>query len=311
MNARRHVVAGALFDAAGRVLLAQRPAHKDLPLTWEFPGGKCEPGETPAAALRRELHEELGIEIGAIEALIAVPWNYGSAPFVLDVMRVRAFSGVAHGREGQALRWAALDELAALDMPPADRPAVAALRLPAIYAITPEPGAADFETRLARLFAGGVRLVQLRAKNLTDAALRPLALRAQQLAAAQGATLLLNDRIELARELDLGVHLTSATLRRLAARPLPPTRWLGASCHDAAELAHAAAIGADFGVLAPVAPTRSHAGAEPLGWPRFRALVDAAALPVYALGGVSAVDLDVARANGAQGVAGISGFWPG
>jgi len=309
VNARRHVVAGALFDAAGRVLLAQRPAHKDLPLTWEFPGGKCESGEAPAAALQRELHEELGIEIGEIEPVIAVPWDYGRAPFLLDVRRVRDFRGEPHGREGQALCWAALDELAAIDMPPADRPAVAALRLPPLYAITPEPTADDFLPRLERLFAAGVRLVQLRAKALSDHALRAMAGRAAALAAAHGATLLLNDHAELARELGLGVHLSTASLRRATSRPLPPDRWLGASCHDAAELAHAAAIGADFAVLGPLAATASHPDAAPLGWGRFEELVAEAALPVYALGGVGPADLGAARAAGAQGVAGISAFW--
>src|SRR5689334_509052 len=107
-DARLHVVAGVLVDGADRVLLAQRPAHKDLAGSWEFPGGKCEPGETAADALRRELHEELGIELDAIEPLIAVPWDYGNKPFVLDVQRVRDYRGAPHGREGQALRWAAL-----------------------------------------------------------------------------------------------------------------------------------------------------------------------------------------------------------
>ena len=195
-------------------------------------------------------------------------------------------------------------------MPAADRPAVAALRLPPIYAITPEPDRDDFESRLARLFAAGVSLVQLRAKRLPDAELRALAMRASTLAAAHGASLLLNDRIDLARELGLGVHLTATTLRGLRQRPLPPERWVGASCHDAAELAHAAAIGADFAVLAPVAPTPSHPGATPLGWPRFRALVADATLPVYALGGVGPDDAAAAIAAGGQGVAGISAFWP-
>src|SRR5215468_605564 len=100
-----HVVAGILRDEHGRVLLAQRPQGKHLAGLWEFPGGKCEPDEAPAAALRRELHEELGVEIGATEKLIAVPWRYAEKAVRLDVYLVHDFAGTPHGREGQSLRW--------------------------------------------------------------------------------------------------------------------------------------------------------------------------------------------------------------
>jgi 8-oxo-dGTP diphosphatase len=84
---------------------------------------------------------------------------------------------------------------------------------------------------------------------------------------------------------------------------------VGASCHDAAELAQAVAIGADFGVLSPVAATTSHAGAAPLGWERFAGLCRGARLPVYALGGMQPTDVLAARQAGSQGVAMIRGVW--
>ncbi|HEX7112724.1 MAG TPA: thiamine phosphate synthase, partial [Mizugakiibacter sp.] len=157
--------------------------------------------------------------------------------------------------------------------------------------------------------ARGERLFQLRLPNLARDALRPLA---QALAArcrAAGADLLINADIELARELGAGVHLRAAQLAALEARPLPAGAWVAASCHDAAELARAAALGADFATLSPLRPTASHPGAPVLGWARFAALVEASALPVYALGGVGAEDLTLARVAGAQGVAGIGAFW--
>jgi 8-oxo-dGTP diphosphatase len=97
---------------------------------------------------------------------------------------------------------------------------------------------------------------------------------------------------------------------RLDQRPLGPHLWVGASCHDAAEIAHAARIGVDFIVLGPVQPTVSHDGAPVLGWPRFEDLVRDAPMPVFALGGLRRDDLSKARACGAQGIAGISAFWP-
>jgi 8-oxo-dGTP diphosphatase len=85
---------------------------------------------------------------------------------------------------------------------------------------------------------------------------------------------------------------------------------VGASCHDASQLARAVTLGADFATLSPVTATASHPGAASLGWPAFQVLAEAAALPVYALGGMGPSRLEEAHAAGAQGVAGISGFWP-
>ena len=106
----------------------------------------------------------------------------------------------------------------------------------------------------------------------------------------------------------MGVHLRAAQLRELRERPLPRSAWVGASCHDAEELALAVRLGADFATLAPVCATASHPGAMALGWERFAALAADAQLPVYALGGVGPDDLQRARDAGAQGVAGIRAF---
>jgi 8-oxo-dGTP diphosphatase len=307
-----HVVAGVLHDGEGRVLFAQRPAGAHLAGTWEFPGGKIDPGESAETALLRELREELGVEVGAVEPLISVPWHYPQKSIVLHAFRVLAFRGEPHPHEHAALRWLEPAAALELDMPPPDRPIVNALRLPANYAITPEPGddADVFLESLRRVFASGARLVQLRAKHLPAHRLLPLASAALALAREAGATLLLNGHVALVRELGLdGVHLPASELMHLDARPLDRARWVGASCHDAAELAHAAAIDVDFAVLGPVRTTPSHPGAAGLGWARFGELVAAAPFPVFALGGLRADDLKEARAAGAQGVAGISAFW--
>ncbi len=115
-----HVVAGVLGDREGRVLVAQRGVGKHLAGSWEFPGGKIDPGEDAQAALRRELREELGIEIGAIDSIIGVPWRYPDKTILLDAYRVLDYTGIPRGREGQALAWRRIDELAALSMPPPD-----------------------------------------------------------------------------------------------------------------------------------------------------------------------------------------------
>jgi 8-oxo-dGTP diphosphatase len=305
------VVAGILSDARGRVLLAQRAHGSHLAGLWEFPGGKIEAGESAEAALRRELREELAIEIGATESVISIPWQYPEKSIVLHALRVCDFRGEPRGQQQQQLRWAAPDECARVQMPPPDRPIVTALRLPSHYAITPEPeDDAEFFAALGRVIARGARLIQLRAKSMDESRLRMLAQRAGDQARGAGVMLLLNGNVELARELALdGVHLPGAELLALTERPLGPDRWVAASCHDARELAHAAAIGVDFAVLGPVLATASHAHAQPLGWSRFAELCAAAPFPVYALGGMTTEHAATAKAAGAQGIAGISAFW--
>ncbi len=123
------VVAAALIAADGRILVQQRPLDKHHGGLWEFPGGKVEPGETPEAALARELAEELGIGVEAAD-LHPVAFSRGSAgdrPMVLLLYRAERWEGTAQAIEAPAIRWVAPEELTALAMPPADRPLAEAL----------------------------------------------------------------------------------------------------------------------------------------------------------------------------------------
>ncbi|UAK23006.1 (deoxy)nucleoside triphosphate pyrophosphohydrolase [Sphingomonas nostoxanthinifaciens] len=123
------VVAVALVDADGRVCVQQRPEGKPMAGLWEFPGGKIEPGETPEAALIRELREELGIDT---EAACLAPATFASAPLgerhlLLMLYVCRKWRGLPRPLEGGALRWLRPLELHALAMPPADRPLIGLL----------------------------------------------------------------------------------------------------------------------------------------------------------------------------------------
>ena len=123
------VVAVALTDSAGRVLVAQRPPGKEHAGLWEFPGGKIEPGESPEAALVRELGEELGI---AIDPAALEPLTFSSAPrgdrhLLLLLYRCTAWQGEPRALDAAAIRWVDAQALAALDMPAADRPFVSVL----------------------------------------------------------------------------------------------------------------------------------------------------------------------------------------
>ena len=126
-----HVSAGVLVDRRRRILIAQRPPGKHLAGAWEFPGGKLEPGEKPVAGLKRELREEIGVEIDRPRPLLRLRHTYPHGDVLLDVWVIRRFRGEPRSLDGQALRWCSLRELeAAADLLPADRPIVGALRLP-------------------------------------------------------------------------------------------------------------------------------------------------------------------------------------
>jgi len=124
------VSAVALIDVDGRILLAQRPEGKSMAGLWEFPGGKVEPGETPEAALIRELDEELGINTwrSCLAPLTFASHGYDEFHLLMPVFACRKWEGTPRPREGQTLAWARVSELRDYPMPPADIPLIAMLR---------------------------------------------------------------------------------------------------------------------------------------------------------------------------------------
>jgi 8-oxo-dGTP diphosphatase len=124
------VVAVALIDVDGRVLIAQRPEGKALAGLWEFPGGKVEPGERPEAALTRELNEELGIDVqeACLAPFVFASHAYESFHLLMPLYLCRRWSGVVVKREHAALAWVKPNKLSDYPMPPADAPLVAWLR---------------------------------------------------------------------------------------------------------------------------------------------------------------------------------------
>jgi 8-oxo-dGTP diphosphatase len=123
------VVACALIDIDERVLLARRPEGKPMAGLWEFPGGKVEAGETPEAALMRELREELGIEIclPCLSPLSFASHAYDDFHLLMPLYILRKWDGIAQPREGQQIKWARADKLRDYPMPPADAPLIAPL----------------------------------------------------------------------------------------------------------------------------------------------------------------------------------------
>lgn len=124
------VSAVALIDADGRVLLAQRPAGKPMAGLWEFPGGKVESGETPEAALIRELREELGVDTwqSCLAPLTFASHAYESFHLLMPLFVCRRWQGNPVPREGQALKWVRISEISHYQMPEADLPLIPFLR---------------------------------------------------------------------------------------------------------------------------------------------------------------------------------------
>jgi 8-oxo-dGTP diphosphatase len=307
-----HVAAAAVFDAHGRVLIAQRPAHVHQGGLWEFPGGKLEPGESPGQALERELLEELGIHVVSARQLIQVRHDYPDKSVLLDVWRVEDYTGIPVGREGQPLEWVALHDLGKFAFPIANIPIIQALLLPDRYLITPEPDSnlSGFLEVLERAIGRGISLVQLRARQLAEENYRQLALAVAQLCRPANVRLLLNCAPHLVPELGAqGVHLTGRLLMELEQRPLGSGYLVAASCHNREEVIHAGKLGVDFVVVSPVRETASHPGMPAIGMGGLRSLCEFAAMPAYALGGMQESDIESVWQCGAQGIAAIRGLW--
>ena len=305
------VVAAAIRRADGALLLSLRPAHTAHGGLWEFPGGKLQPRERPVDGLARELNEELGIAIEAATPLICVRHRYPNASVELQVFEVRAWRGEAHGREGQQIEWVAREALAERQFPAANLPVTSAVGLPRVVLVTPDLGAdeAAFLARLEGCLAAGVELVQLRIRA-EGQQLERVASAAHAACVRHGARLMLNGAPRVAEGLAMhGVHLNRARLFEFAQRPVAAEMLLSAACHDAAELAQAESLHADFVYLSPVSTTPSHVGAAPLGWSRLRTLTASAGVPVFALGGMRPQDLSRAARAGCQGVAMLSTLW--
>ncbi|MCH9026254.1 MAG: Nudix family hydrolase [Proteobacteria bacterium] len=314
------VAVGILQREDGRTLLMQRLPGTFREGQWEFPGGKIESGENSRSALARELHEELGIEVSGARRRITLRHAYPEKTVLLEVWQVTHFTGQPRNTEGHRLCWVEPAELRRIGLLDADRPIVTSLELPATYVITPSPpiddknASAKWLDQLEQTLDLGISLLQLHCPGWSASSYGRLAKTVARRCEASATRLLLNGAplqvLPLSERLGAaGCHVPARFLEQLGNLQKPVGLVVGASCHSAAELAAAERANADFCVLGPVLPAVGQRDRAALGWPGFSALLRKVSMPVFALGGLVPNDLETAWRHGAQGVAGISGFW--
>ena len=159
-------------------------------------------------------------------------------------------------------------------------------------------------------FQHGIKLIQLRAKELQKQEYCSLAKKVLVEAQKYNVQVILNCEPAWAQNLESdGLHLSSMQLMQTSKKPLSNNHLLSASCHNQEQLVHAQTIGVDFVTLSPVQETQTHPEATPLGWDIFATLCQSVEFPVYALGGITAHDHEKARAYGAYGIAAIRSLW--
>jgi 8-oxo-dGTP diphosphatase len=300
------VVAAVMQRADGAFLLAQRPEGKVYAGYWEFPGGKVEAGEPLEAALARELHEELGIELTRAYPWITRVFTYPHATVRLNFFRVARWRGDPHPREKQAIAWQRPQGPMAEPMLPANAPVLASLALPTEYAISAagELGIPAMLAVLERRLEGGLKLLQVREPALTYERRTLFTEHAIGLAHRYACKVLVKEQGFPQAD---GLHLTALEL--MDCRVKPAASLVAASCHTREEIQRAVDLALDFAVLGPVKATASHAGSQGMGWRRFAELVRGSSIPIYAIGGLAAQDMEDAWQAGAHGLAMIRGSW--
>ncbi|MBE9563112.1 MAG: Nudix family hydrolase, partial [Proteobacteria bacterium] len=240
--------------------------------------------------------------------LIRTTYNYPDKEILLDVWHIEQWQGQPWGREGQPMTWCSPNDLIKKQFPAADIPIITAIQLPTLYLITPEPQNKSFFYQLESCLNSGIKLVQLRAKQLSELNYCHYAEKALTLCEHYQAKLLVNSTPKIAVSVGAnGVHLNSKRL--FMDLEIPNNLLVAASCHSLAELKQANLIKANFIVISPVHKTKSHPDSSTLGWQQFFQLTEQANCPVFALGGMRISDVKIAIAHGAQGIAAISSLW--
>ena len=303
---------GILKDSDGKYLLGKRLASQSWAGWWEFPGGKLESNESPSEALNREIFEELGVSINKYRQWITRRVIEKNKITILYFFLITSWTGMVEGREGQELQWVDFKTYNETRVLPPNQIIHNALKndLPDIYAITnfQERSSNNFFQALKSQVNDGLRLIQIREKNLMQTELEELIRRIKKILQHTNVRIIINSSLDLAYKYKLdGVHLNSKQLYEL--KYFPKDLLVGVSCHSKKDLGVAEEKKADFAVLGSVKQTLTHPNLEPIGWKKFNKLVDNSNLPIYSIGGMKSNDIPSSFDCGAIGIASQRAIW--
>ena len=310
-----HVAVAVIKNEHGQYFIAKRHEDSHQGNLWEFPGGKVENNETVINALKRELFEEIGITLVQASPLIQIHHDYEDKSVLLDVWLVDMFDGQAFGKEGQKTCWVKKDDLSLYEFPAANLPILKAIELPDRYMITGKfKDEKELLTRIQSSLERNIKLIQFRTQGLTEEMYFDYANKIYQLCEKLGAKLLLNTSVENYKKYEAdkfshGLHLNAKEIGFFTAGEFSPELLISTSTHNHDELKLAEKNKIDLVMLSPVNETMSHPDVIPLGWKKFKQIVEKTNIPVYALGGMTEEKLNKAKINGAQGIAAIGEFW--
>ena len=307
-----HVVVGILKNNKNEVLVTRRKSDVHLGGLLEFPGGKVELNENPQDALKREMHEELNIQLHNISPLIQVPYTYSDKSILLDVFTINEYSGTIYPKELQKMYWKQISTLNRKKFPSANHGVICALQLPKLISVTPEYNKYSekfmwyFEKSVAN---ENVFIIQLRSHDLDNSEYLELAKKCLSLSKQHHTKLILNQDVKNVTKLVAsGLHLTSKRLLATFKRPLDNKYLVSASCHNEEEIHHASKLRLDYIFLGPVLE-KDLSSKDVLGWEGFKRLSQQSDIPVYAIGGLNTADIETSVKNGGQGIAAIRDLW--
>lgn len=311
----------ALFCYQNHVLTAWRKPTQDQGTCWEFPGGKVEAAESAEEALHREVQEEIGVEITSFVLRLKYTHRYPDEQLTFMVYQIRADPLKLYAQEKQFLRWYPINRLRFEDFPLANRAIIRALRLPGLYAITPnctdpEQAVASVQA-IVRRYQTGVWSAQnfmlsLRFPELFE--YTQVVQNVLPMTQAAGIPVLIHDHLDSLPEMAdsiAGIHFSQKGFSQLQQRPVRSNQFVAVSCHNLKEVTQAQKRGADFCVLGPVQSHVKFPAQQGIGWEGFHQIVQQVDIPVLALGGIQLGDLPAVHRCGGQGIAGIRCFQNG
>lgn len=310
---QQSIAVGIVFNQHQQVLIAKRNDKQHLAGHWEFPGGKLERGESFKLALRRELFEEIGIELTSAIKILETHHTYDELNLNFQFFKVAHYLGDITPEENQQLRWVNLEELSSINFPSANKAVIDALTLPSHYMIADEYVSGSFIVpHVEKQLKQGVKLIQHRAtESITQSEYVRNGIQIKKLCEKYHAAYVANCCLQWLDEIKPdAIHLSSNMLRQIAINNITDVsfQYLSASCHNEQELKLANKIGVRSVILGSVNASDSHPNGQVLGWKRFNELCCLANQPVYAIGGLTYDDYKVAQIYGAQGVAAIRAF---